>query len=834
MSKQFQSTITKTLVIVESPAKCGKIESYLGPGYKCVASFGHLREINSLDAIDVSNNFQTKYTIIDNPQKTRQVELLRKEIALADEVILATDDDREGEAIAWHICMLFDLPVQTTKRIIFHEITETAIRNAVASPKTIDMNVVNAQQSRQILDLLVGFTISPVLWKYISRTAEHSLSAGRCQTPALRIVYDNYVEIKATPGKPCYDTKGYFTNMSLPFELDKDYETKEEVESFLENSVNHDHVFTCSQPESTVKQPPEPFTTSKLQQAVSNELHISPKETMKHCQKLYEAGYITYMRTDSKKYSKDFIDSTVKYISANYADMGASLDQFLNPKLSSLQTNYKEEASKEEELREDVETSVIKKKIVKKESVKKVLTTKTKTSSKQKVAAQEAHEAIRPTNVQLKDIPETCETKERRIYKIIWENSVESCMAPAKYNKISARIQGFDATVFKYFCEQIVFPGWQLVKNKYEKAAKEYKYLLALAQNSVLEYKKMTALFKLTNIKSHYTEAKLVQLLEEKGIGRPSTFSMLIDKIQERGYVKKEEVKGQTMECIDFVLENDELVEAKTTRIFGHENAKLVIQPTGIMVIEFLIKYYNDIFNYDYTKEMEDSLDEIAQNKKIWHTLCETAFASMRSLTDKLKEEKKEEKQEIVIDASHSYMIAKYGPVIKCTNAEKVVSFLPVKTDIDLEKLKSGGYKLEEIIESPKTTDILLGKYNGHDLHLKKGKFGLYVTWGENSKSLSFHFGNRPIENVTYLEVMTILDKDGYLSKDGDNDKQSGERQISKTTCIKKGKYGDYIYHKTAKMKKPEFFKLKGFPEDYKTCDIEVLKSWIKEKYNVE
>ena len=822
----IQSKITKTLVIVESPAKCGKIESYLGPGYKCVASFGHLREINSLDAIDVSNNFQTKYTIIDNPQKTRQVELLRKEIALADDVILATDDDREGEAIAWHICMLFDLPVQTTKRIIFHEITETAICNAVASPKTIDMNVVNAQQSRQILDLLVGFTISPVLWKYISRTAEHSLSAGRCQTPALRIVYDNYMEIMGAPGKPCYETKGYFTNMSLPFELDKNYDSKEEVESFLENSVNHDHVFTCSCSEPIVKQPPEPFTTSKLQQAISNELHISPKETMKHCQKLYEAGYITYMRTDSKKYSKDFIDSTVKYISAKYADMGAPLDHFLNPRLSSLQINFKEDVVKEE----NIETPIIKKKVV-----KKVLATKTKASSKQKVAAQEAHEAIRPTNVQLKDLPDNCETKERRIYKIIWENSVESCMAPAKYNKISAKIQGFNATVFKYFCEQIVFPGWQLVKNKYEKAAKEYKYLLTLAQNSVLEYKKMTALFKLTNIKSHYTEAKLVQLLEEKGIGRPSTFSMLIDKIQERGYVKKEEVKGKTMECIDFVLENDELVESKTTRIFGHENAKLVIQPTGIMVIEFLIKYYNDIFNYDYTKEMEDSLDEIAQNKKIWYTLCESAFSSMRALTDRLKEEKKEEKQEIIIDDSHSYMIAKYGPVIKCTSADKVVSFLPVKADINLEKLKQGEYKLEDIVESPKTTDILLGKYNAHDLHIKKGKFGLYITWGENSKALSHHFGNRPIENVTYLEVMTILDKDGYLTKrDTDNDKTSGEREISKTTSIKKGKYGDYIYHKTAKMKKPEFFKLKGFPEDYKTCETNVLKSWIKEKYNIE
>ena len=302
--------LSKTLVIVESPAKCGKIESYLGPGYKCIASFGHLREINSLSAIDIDNNFQPKYTIIDNPQKIKQVEFLRKEISLADDIILATDDDREGEAIAWHICMLFDLSVEKTKRIIFHEITETAIQAAIQSPKTINMNIVNAQQSRQILDLLVGFTISPILWKYIAKNAEHGLSAGRCQTPALRLVYDNYKEIKETPGTKCYDTVGYFTSMCLPFQLNNDFLSKEEAEEFLEESVNHDHMYSCSQPEQTFKQPPCPFTTSKLQQAVS----ISPKETMKHCQKLYEAGYITYMRTDSKKYSRDFIDTTKKYI----------------------------------------------------------------------------------------------------------------------------------------------------------------------------------------------------------------------------------------------------------------------------------------------------------------------------------------------------------------------------------------------------------------------------------------------------------------------------------------------------------------------------------------
>ena len=242
-----------SLVIVESPAKCKKIESYLGPGYKVMASFGHLRTISGLDSIDIQNNFLTKYSVIQEDLKLKQIEKIRSEISKSLEVIIATDDDREGEAIGWHICDLFGLSITNTKRIIFHEITENAIQSAVSHPKTINMDIVQAQQSRQILDLLVGFTISPILWNCVSKTHDSSLSAGRCQTPALRLVYDNYVEIKSSPGKIVYNTIGYFTNLNLLFDLNKQFSTNNEVNDFLEKCKSWDFLCSTTSPKKLLK-----------------------------------------------------------------------------------------------------------------------------------------------------------------------------------------------------------------------------------------------------------------------------------------------------------------------------------------------------------------------------------------------------------------------------------------------------------------------------------------------------------------------------------------------------------------------------------------------------
>jgi DNA topoisomerase-1 len=797
MSKKYSTSTT--LVIVESPAKCKKIEGFLGPGYKCLASFGHLRELPSLSNINIEDKFRPTFQIINNVLKKKQIELLRKEIKNADDVILATDDDREGEGIAFHLLDLFHLP-ENTKRIVFNEVTEKALQNAVKNPRTIDMNMVQAQQSRQILDLLVGFKITPILWKFISQNSEKSLSAGRCQTPALRLVYDNQKEIDGAENKNVYNTLGYFTNMNLPFELNHQFEREIDMVDFLDKTADFNHIYNCSEPTKVYKQPPEPFTTSRLQQTASNECHFSPKETMKLCQSLYESGYITYMRTDSKKYSPDFIENTKNYILRNYEQT------YINEKIDAL-----------------CGRAVMSKKITKNESKN--------TTSKQKTdLSQEAHESIRPTNISLKDLPEKVNPRERRMYKLIWENTLESCMSAASYNSIKAQIQSVNMYLFCYTSELILFPGWKIVKNKFSRDNKEYQYLQTIKQNLTIKYNKVTSKVTIKNVKMHFTEARLIQLLEEKGIGRPSTFAMLVDKIQERGYVKKEDVKGKTVAVKDFELENDEICEIETMREFGNEKNKLILQPLGKIVMDFLDKHFIDLLNYDFTREMEDDLDKISKGDLIWYDLCKKCNDKLDVMIEEVKKCEKG-KFEIKLDEKHVYTLAKYGPVIKCVEkveGKKITTYKSIRKDIelDMDKMEKGGYKLEDILENSETkknaasaSQVVLGKYEGDDVVIKKGKFGLYVTCGEISKTLK-KLGNRPMENVQLEEVIPLLEEGSNMV-----------REISADLSIRKSKRGDYIFYKTSKMKKPKFISLKGFEEDYKTCDVDVLKSWIQSTF---
>ena len=802
MSKKYSTTTT--LLIVESPAKCKKIEEFLGPGYKCLASFGHLRELSSLNNINIEDNFKPTFQVIDNSLKKKQIDLLRKAINSADDVILATDDDREGEGISFHIMELFKLPINT-KRIVFNEITETALKNALQNPRKIDMNIVHAQQTRQILDLLVGFKITPMLWKFISQNSENSLSAGRCQTPALRLIYDNQTEIDNSDNKKVYNTIGFFTNMNLPFELNKQFENEEETLDFLEGSSNFSHLYNCSQPSKVTKTQPEPFTTSRLQQVASNELHFSPKETMKLCQTLYEAGYITYMRTDSKKYSAEFIDTAKDYIVRNYDT------KYVNENIEQLICSNK------------CNNQIKNEKNVKKSDINKVSNN----------LAQEAHEAIRPTKISLKELPEKINSREKRMYRLIWENTLESCMSPAIYYSIKAQIQSYNTLFFNYTSELINFPGWKIVKNKYSTNNKEYQYLQTIKQNNIIKYNKMISKVTIKNVKLHYTEARLVQLLEDNGIGRPSTFSMLVDKIQDRGYVKKEDIKGKEIIVKDFELDNGEIFEVETKREFGNEKGKLVIQPLGRIVMDFLDKHFLELLNYDFTREMEEDLDKIAKGEHIWYELCGKCNDKLDSMIDELKKQNIG-KFEIKIDDINTYTISKYGPVIKTVekiDGKKVTSYKSLRKDIDINisKLENGEYKLEDIIDKKKDNantnkshnGVVLGKYDDKDVIIKKGKFGLYVTWGENSKTLK-QLGNRPIENITFEEIRPILEEGSSLV-----------REINTNISIRKSKKGDYVFFKTDKMKKPKFFDLKNFEQDYKSCELSIIKSWLKEKYEI-
>jgi DNA topoisomerase-1 len=794
MSKKIKTTAT--LVIVESPAKCKKIEQYLGPGYKCMASYGHIRELPSLKNIDIENNFNLTYLMIDNAIKRKNIEALRKEIKFAREVILATDDDREGEAIAWHLCDVFKLDVNKTKRIIFHEITESALQQAVQNPKTLNLNLIYAQQARQTLDVLVGFKVSPVLWKLVSQPKgnEIGLSAGRCQTPALKLVYENQKEIDKATERKVYNTTGYFTSSNLPFDLNKQFEDEDEMIDFLDNSVDFFHIYTCSQPVKLLKQQPEPFTTSRLQQVASNELHYSPKETMRICQLLYEGGYITYMRTDSKTYSAEFLDSAKEYITKTY-----NAEYIRSDLLEKSNDNKQLEEQKKREKKKEKKTDF----------------------------AQEAHEAIRPTNISLQDLLEEMDSKERRMYKLIWTNTLESCMAAASFYSITASISAPLNLKYSYITELIDFPGWKIVENKFSRENKEYLYLQIIKTDTAIQHKKICSKVTIKGTKTHYTEAKLVQLLEEKGIGRPSTFSSLVDKIQERGYVKKEDIKGKEIICRDFELENEEICEIENKREFGNEKSKLVIQPLGIIVMDFLDKHFNKLFNYEYTSLMEASLDKIAKGQLIWFEVCSTCNKEVDDLIELIKDKTKIEFQ---IDDNNTYIIGKYGPVIKCVkekDGKEEVTFKQVKKDVDMSKIKTGDCELDDIVDKNKTENVQynLGKYEGKDIILRKGKFGLYASWGENSKTLK-ELGNRPIENITFEEVKEILEKGSGIV-----------REINLSLSIRKGPKGDYIFYKNSKMKKPSFHDLKSFiietKEDYKICDITILKSWISEKYNL-
>ena len=788
MSKKYQTTTT--LVIVESPAKCKKIEEYLGPGYKCVASYGHLRELSSLKNIDIENNFEPTYTIIDNAIKKKQIDFIRKEIKKADEVILALDGDREGEKIAYCVAEIFKLNINKTKRITFNEITETAIQNAIKNPRTIDMNLVNAQQARQILDILVGFKISPILWKCISspKGKEYALSAGRCQTPALRLIYDNEQEIKTSEKRKVYNTVGYFTNSNLAFDLTPQgkFESEDDMTDFLDGSINFSHIYTCTKPIKVFKTPPEPFTTSRLQQTASNELHYSPKETMRICQLLYEGGYITYMRTDSKTYSGEFIEDVKKYIGCAYAQG----EKYINENIEMLKSGT--DCKDKDNLR------------------------------------QEAHESIRPTNISLYELPEdTFGSKERRMYKLIWTTTLESCMAPASFHSVTASISAFQNMKFTFVSELIDFPGWKIVEKKYSTENKDYHYLQQIKQNAVISYKKICSKVTIKGLKQHYTEARLVQLLEEKGIGRPSTFSSLIDKIQERGYVKKEDIQGKEILCKDYELENKDIFEIETKREFGNEKGKLIIQPMGIIVMEFLEKNFNSLFDYNYTSLMEEMLDKIAKGEKIWYQLC----SECNNQIDKLIELMGcQGKLKIQLDDNNTYLIGKYGPVIKCVeevDGKEEIKFKAIRKDVDIISLEKGDYTVEDIIDTNKIakSQFILGQHNGDDVILKKGKFGLYISWGKNSKTLK-ELGNRPIENITFEEVRKYLEEGNNLI-----------REINSNTTIRKGPKGDYLFYKTSKMKKPQFYDIKMFTtetkEDYKICDIVILKSWIQEKYKI-
>jgi DNA topoisomerase-1 len=779
---------SKYLIIVESPSKCSKIEGFLGTDYSCIASIGHIRGVeNGLSSID-KTTYEPTFSILS--EKAKHIEFMRGIIQRFPpaSVYLATDDDREGEAIAWHICQVFGLPVETTPRILFHEITKPAVLTAVKNPTIINMNLVFAQHARQVLDILVGFKISPYLWKHVFSNKSNSLSAGRCQTPALRLVYENQKEQDAGGGiETKYKTTGVFTSKNIKFDLSTEFDTQTQVLSFLELSKTHTHVLSVGPPKESRSSPPKPFHTSRLLQTASNMLHMSPKETMRLCQLLYQSGYITYMRTESSLYSDVFLEQATQYIKTAYSvDYVGDTDALKNKD------------------------------------------------------AANPHEAIRVTHLNTTEVRADADadggasSRLNTLYKLIWRNTVESCMSSATYKNVTVSITAPQESKYTYVIETPLFLGWKRLSEKNITAEEQNDpaalllYVNALGTVGDVPYVKIESSVVVRNRHSHYTEASLIQKLEELGIGRPSTFASIVDTIQERGYVKLMDIEGKKTKCAEYVLQQGAVAVRETEKVFGNEKKKLVVQPVGSLVLEFLVTHFQTLFDYEYTKRMEAHLDDVSSGKtKDWADLCKTCHREIKDLATALSNVTK---QAFALDPDHDVVFEKYGAVIKKTKKKDdgTVEYIPIKKtlQLDLERLKGGGYTLEELREPQPN---YLGKYKGHDLYIKTGKFGPYAEWGETTKSIKslLEETQKRVDEVTLADIEQAFDDPAFKID------KNVLRILNADMSVRKGKFGAYVYYKRADMKKPDFLNIKKFPEGYAVCSIETLVNWLRDTYHL-
>ena len=794
-STKNESNFKKTgefLIIVESPSKCKSIESYLGSNYNVIASKGHICSLNHLKDIDMKNNYETTYHIID--AKRNHINYMKGVISQysKENIIIATDDDREGAGIAYHICIIFDLPTSTTKQIKFNEITKPSIQKAIQNITKLDMNLVQAQQARQILDLMIGFKISPILWKYIYHSKSNSLSAGRCQTPALCLIYENYKELQKKESERKYKTTGYFFEQNISCELNKEFDTTIEINRFLEESKDYNHTYTLGERKESKKTPPKPFNTSRLLQSSNNVLHLSPKMTMSVAQTLYQNGHITYMRTENTKYSKEFLTVMEKYIETQYT--------------KEYQGNY---------------------------------TVLVNTDSNN------PHEGIRVTNPNIQFI-KSQDSKTDALYKMIWRNTIESCMSEARYNTYKITINAPQEYTYTHTIEIPIFLGWKKVSEKIDVTMEQQICSAFLQQlktkvNPVAPVKFIDSIVVMRNKHQHYTESTLIQRLEELGIGRPSTYSMFVETIQDRGYVNKKNIEGKVERCIDFRLKDKKIEEKVLEKTFGNEKNKLVIEPTGILCIEFLVKHFDKLFDYGYTKRMEEELDVIANGEsEKWYNICEITLENIKDL---IKPISKIEKQKYAIDEKHELVFQQYGASIKFKNAEGKVEYLPVKKEIkiDLEKLKNQEYTLDELLEYKQS---LLGQYQELPLHLHIGQYGPYVQWGENRKSIKDI--NKALSEITIQDAIRFIENTDENDEDEcGSDEEPKERkkmeESSKTILrvldtnfsIRRGRFGHYVFYKTLQMTKPQFLSIKKFPEKYLDCEKGILMEWLKTTYKL-
>ena len=758
------------LIIVESPSKCAKIEGFLGSQYMCIASMGHLRQINGLKNIDTKNKYKVNYENADN--KENYIKDMSKVIHNfnKERIYIATDDDREGEAIGWHICDMFQLDIKKTHRIIFHEITKEAVIKSIAHPTLLNMAKVNSAISRQVLDLIVGYRISPLLWKHIYNDKNNALSAGRCQTPCLGLVYDNN-KIDRSSLQTLHKIKGTFTSKNIDFTLDKHIDDENVLNTFFEDSKNHIHKMSLGKKGDRRLSPPKPFNTSKLIQQCSNSIGIGSAHVMKLCQDLYQGGYITYMRTESKSYSSEFLMKAKEYISSNYGPQ------------------YYTQNSKNIE----------------------------------NVMKNDPHEAVRVTNINMSKLD--IQHKDNRIhtvYHIIWKNTVESCMSDYSYKYQDYLINSpLDTHTYKYTNEMPVFMGWKAISTK-DSIDDINLFLTTQTKSNNVCYSKIINELTTTRNTPYYNESSLIQKLEEIGIGRPSTFASLVTTLIDRNYIEKTDIGPRLCEYNQYILKDDVITTNSTTKELCGEKNKLKITNIGIICYEFLEKLFTHLFSYNYTSEMEEKLDMVHSGEiEEWHTICSECYKEISNI---IKNNKNIQKHGFKIEKNVFLIFEKYGPVLRYDNDNGETVYKKVKNNIDINinQLQQGNYSVCDLLDE--NDDTLLGYYNDNPIYIKQGKFGYYLECGSQKESLRNYCEN--VGKLTQENAITILE--------GTAKNKNIVRKITPNLSLRKGKYGVYAFHQSPTMVKPVFYNIKKLKDGFSNYTNNMLIDWICETYNVD
>ncbi|MCA9346363.1 type I DNA topoisomerase [Candidatus Saccharibacteria bacterium] len=719
--------MSKNLVIVESPAKAKTIEKFLGNDYTVKSSFGHIRDLPKKGlSIDKENDFKPTYEI--NPEKKKTVSELKKIAKQASTIWLASDEDREGEAIAWHLCEALGLDSKTTKRIVFHEITKNAIEEAIKNPRTVDLHLVDAQQARRVLDRLVGYELSPVLWRKI----RPGLSAGRVQSVAVRLITEREREIKAfVPEVNFKVTTELETNNNELFqaELSDRLNSQDEVLALFESLKNAELKVANVEKKPGVRNPSAPFTTSTLQQEASNWLSYGVKQTMLLAQKLYENGHITYMRTDSTVLSKQALSNIASYIETKYGSKYVETRQYA-----------------------------------------------TKNQS-----AQEAHEAIRPTNIAQSQAGD--DDQQRKLYELIWRRTVASQMSAAKIEKTNVDIEitgRTDKLIGKG--EVLVFDGFLSVYGR----GKEDKILPKLSNGDKLQLKRALAKESYSRAPARYSEASLVRKLEEMGIGRPSTYAPTIGTIQDRGYIEKKDLEGEEKPIKQVTLESGEITTEEIMEKFGADRAKLFPTHLAEVTTDFLVKYFLPIVDYDFTAKVEDEFDRIANGDNKWNSMISDFYKNqfhplIESSADISRSESSQARTLGNDPASGKPLVArygKYGPMLQIGEAEddEKPKFAPLPEGTTLESVT-----LEQALEMFKLPRTVGKTSSGQEIKANVGRFGPYVQVDKNYYSIR---GQDPL-TITEEEARKVIDEI--------TEKRKPIKEFSSGIQILNGPYGPYI-----------------------------------------